>query len=45
MPINPMDYSGRDAVLDVARTERAKFYNIIDDPNTANGKCATWSVT
>ena len=33
MPINPMDYSGRDTVLDVVRTERAKFYNIIDDPD------------
>jgi len=30
--INPMDYSGKDTVLDVVRTERAKFYRIIDDP-------------
>ena len=46
MPINPMDYSGRDAVLDVARTERAKFYNIIDDPNTwyVQTRCSEWEV-
>jgi uncharacterized protein (TIGR03083 family) len=30
--INPMDYSAKDLVLDVVRTERAKFYRIIDDP-------------
>src|SRR5258708_21471694 len=46
MPINPMDYSGRDTVLDVARTERAKFYNIIDDPNTwyVQTRCSEWEV-
>ncbi len=32
MAINPMDYSAKDMVLDVVRTERAKFYSIIDDP-------------
>ncbi|HEX8731370.1 MAG TPA: maleylpyruvate isomerase N-terminal domain-containing protein [Ktedonobacterales bacterium] len=30
--INPMDYSAKNLVLDVVRTERAKFYQIIDDP-------------
>src|SRR6266436_10268581 len=46
MPINPMDYSGRDTVLDVARTERAKFYDIIDDPNTwyVQTRCSEWEV-
>jgi hypothetical protein len=32
MPVNPMDYSGKDTVLDVVRTERANFYRIIDEP-------------
>ena len=32
MAINPMDYSAKDTVLDVVRTERGKFYSIIDDP-------------
>src|SRR5258708_4762308 len=46
MPANPMDYSGRDTVLDVARTERAKFYNIIDDPANWNvqTRCSEWEV-
>ncbi len=32
MAINTMDYSAKDLMLDVIRTERAKFYRIIDDP-------------
>lgn len=32
MAINPMDYSAKDTVLDVVRTERARFYSIIDVP-------------
>lgn len=32
MAINPMDYSAKDLVLDVVRTERGNFYQIIDDP-------------
>jgi uncharacterized protein (TIGR03083 family) len=32
MAINSMDYSAKDLVLDVVRTERGKFYQIIDDP-------------
>ncbi len=47
MPADPMDYnSGRDTVLDVARTERAKFYNIIDDPNNwyVQTRCSEWEV-
>jgi hypothetical protein len=46
-PANPMDYNnGRDTVLDVARTERAKFYNIIDDPNNwyVQTRCTEWEV-
>lgn len=32
MAINPMDYSAKGLVLDVVRTERGKFYQIIDVP-------------
>lgn len=32
MAINPMDYSAKDLVLDVVKTERGKFYAIIDVP-------------
>jgi len=32
MPVNSMDYSGKDTVLDVIRSERDKFYNVVDDP-------------
>jgi hypothetical protein len=46
MPINPMDYSAKDTVLDVARTERAKFYDIIDDPKNwyVQTRCSEWEV-
>src|SRR5437764_3193121 len=46
MPINPMDYSGKDTVLDVVRTERARFYNIIDDPANweVQTRCSEWEV-
>jgi len=32
MPVNPMDFGAKDLVLDVVRTERANFYQIIDVP-------------
>jgi hypothetical protein len=32
MPVNSMDYSGKDVVLDVVRTEANNFFNIVDDP-------------
>jgi len=46
MPVNPMDYSAKDTVLDVARTERSKFYDIIDDPQNWNvqTRCSEWEV-
>lgn len=46
MAINSMDYSGKDIVLDVVRTERANFYDIIDDPNNWNvqTRCTEWEV-
>lgn len=46
MPVNPMDYSGKDTVLDIVRTERANFYDIIDDPDNWNvqTRCTEWEV-
>jgi hypothetical protein len=46
MPSNPMDYNAKDVVLDVARTERAKFYAIIDDPANwyVQTRCSEWEV-
>ncbi len=46
MAVNSMDYSGKDTVLDVVRTEREKFYDIIDDPNNwyVQTRCTEWQV-
>ena len=46
MAVNPMDYSGKDTVLDVVRTERAKFFKILDDPNNwqVQTRCEDWEV-
>src|SRR5213082_3513634 len=46
MAVNPIDYNSKDTVLDVVRTERAKFYNIIDDPANwyVQTRCSEWEV-
>ena len=46
MAINTMDYSAKDTMLDVVRTERARFYTIIDDPANWNvqTRCTDWEV-
>ncbi len=46
MAVNPMDPSGKDTVLDVVRTEREKFYKVIDDPKNWNvqTRCTEWEV-
>lgn len=46
MSVNPMDYSGKATVLDVVRTERAKFYKVIDDSANWNvqTRCTEWQV-
>jgi hypothetical protein len=36
MAVNSMDYSGKDTVLDVIRTESGKFFKIVDDPKNWN---------
>src|SRR5258708_28839843 len=46
MAINSMDYSGKDTVLDVVRTERANFFDVVDDPENWNvqTRCTEWEV-
>ena len=46
MAINPMDYNSKDEVLDVVRTERARFYEVIDNPENWNvdTRCEGWEV-
>ena len=46
MAINPMDYSSKDTVLDVVRTERSRFYDVIDNPDNWNvdTRCEGWQV-
>ena len=46
MAANPMDYSGKNTVLDVVRTERDKFYKVIDNPANWNvqTRCTEWQV-
>jgi uncharacterized protein (TIGR03083 family) len=46
MAINPMAYSSKDVVLDVIRTERARFYEVIDNPANwlVDTRCEGWQV-
>lgn len=46
MAINPMAYSSKDEVLDVVRTERSRFYEVIDNPKNWNvdSRCEGWEV-
>src|SRR5438552_7180101 len=46
MAVNSMDYSGKDTVLDVIRTERSKFFDIVDDPQNwdVQTRCTEWEV-
>jgi uncharacterized protein (TIGR03083 family) len=46
MAINPMEYNSKDTVLDVVRAERAKFYEIIDNPDNwlVDTRCEGWQV-
>ncbi|MBI3734782.1 MAG: hypothetical protein HY259_15185, partial [Chloroflexi bacterium] len=45
-PVNPMSYAGKLVVLDVVRTERQSFYDLIDDPKNWNvqTRCTEWEV-
>jgi uncharacterized protein (TIGR03083 family) len=46
MAVNPMVFSSKDLVLDVVRKERAKFYEVIDNPDNWNvdTRCEGWQV-
>jgi len=45
-PVNSMDYSGKDTVLDVVRIESKDFFELVDDPNNWNvqTRCTEWDV-
>jgi len=45
-PVNSMDYSGKDTVLDVVRTESADFFKLVDDPRNwkVQTRCTEWEV-
>ncbi|HJS20021.1 MAG TPA: maleylpyruvate isomerase N-terminal domain-containing protein [Anaerolineales bacterium] len=45
-PVNSMDYSGKDTVLDVIRKESSGFFSIVDDPANWNvqTRCTEWEV-
>ena len=45
-PVNSMDYSGKDTVLDVIRQESADFFNLVEDPQNWNvqTRCTEWEV-
>lgn len=44
MTINTMEYSAKPLLLDVIRTERDKFYDLIDDPSNwqVQTRCEAW---
>lgn len=44
MGMNTMDYSAKSLLLDVVRTERGKFYKLIDDPKNweVQTRCEAW---
>src|SRR5512146_248469 len=44
--VNSMDYSGKEAVLDVIRRESADFFSLVDDPKNWNvqTRCTEWEV-
>src|SRR5262245_7587833 len=46
MAINAFEPNSKDTVLDVVRTERSKFYNVIDNPANWNvqTRCTEWEV-
>ncbi len=45
-PVNSMDYSGKDTVLDVIRKDSAEFFEIVDNPKNWNvqTRCTEWEV-
>ena len=45
-PVNSMDYSGKDTVLDVVRKESDDFFKLVDDPKNwdVQTRCTEWEV-
>ncbi len=45
-PVNSMDYTGKQAVLDVVRRESTDFFNLVDDPKnwSVQTRCTEWEV-
>jgi uncharacterized protein (TIGR03083 family) len=45
-PVNSMDYSGKDTVLDVIRKESNDFFSLVDDPKNwyVQTRCTDWEV-
>ena len=45
-PVNSMDYSGKDTVLDVIRKESSDFFNLVDNPKNwyVQTRCTEWEV-
>jgi uncharacterized protein (TIGR03083 family) len=45
-PVNSMDYSGKDTVLDVVRREASDFFTLVDEPRNWNvqTRCTEWEV-
>jgi uncharacterized protein (TIGR03083 family) len=46
MAVNPMAYSSKDVVLDVVRTERSNFFDVVEDPDNwrVDTRCEGWQV-
>ncbi len=46
MAVNPMAYSSKDVVLDVVKTERARFLEVVDNPDNwyVDTRCEGWQV-
>src|SRR5262245_24654070 len=46
MAINPMVFSSKDTVLDVMRTERGRFFDVVNNPDNwyVDTRCEGWQV-
>src|SRR5258708_1121998 len=45
-PVNPMSAEGKDTVMSVMRRDRAKFFELVEDPKNWNvqTRCTEWEV-
>jgi len=46
MAVNPMAFSSKDVVLDVVRTERSRFFYVVNNPANwkVDSRCEGWQV-